>query len=93
MVIVSLIITNNEWVGIVFFFSSFFKLALIRSNLKMLELRFVDSIKKFYIWNLIRIIVFNIIFAHIIASVLLAISRINPDANWIQLKLVNNGFV
>jgi hypothetical protein len=93
MVIVSLAITNNEWVGIVFFFTSFLKMALISSNLKRLELRFIDSLKKFYIWNLIRIVIFNIIFAHIVASALLGASRINPESNWIQVKLVNNGFV
>jgi hypothetical protein len=70
-----------------------FKLALIGSNLKMLEIMFIGSIKKFYIWNLLRVVIFNIIFAHTIATALLAISRINPESNWIQVKLVNNGFV
>ncbi len=59
----------------------------------MLEILFIDSIKKFYLWNLIRVIIFNIIFAHIIATALLAISRINPDENWIMIKLVYKGFV
>jgi hypothetical protein len=93
MVAVSLPFHNNETVGIVFFFSTLFKLALIRSNLKILEIMFIDSIKKFYIWNLLRVIIFNIIFAHTIATALLATSRISPESNWIQLKLVNNGFV
>lgn len=93
MVFISLAYPKDETVGIIFFFSSFLKLALIKSNLKILELRFVDSIKKFYIWNLLRIIIFDIIFAHIISTALLAAARINPDANWVTVKLINNGFV
>jgi hypothetical protein len=42
---------------------------------------------------LIRVIIFNIIFAHAIATALLAIARINPDSNWINAKLVSNNFV
>jgi hypothetical protein len=68
-------------------------MSLIRSNLKILELRFIDSIKKFYIWNLLRVVIFDIIFAHTIAVVLLAISKINPEGNWIIVKLVNNNYV
>lgn len=49
--------------------------------------------KKFYLWNLLRILIFNVIFAHTLAVVLLAISRINPEYNWIKAKLVNNSLV
>jgi hypothetical protein len=93
MVFISLAYPKDETVGIIFFFSSFLKLVLINSNLKILELRFVDSIKKFYLWNLLRIIIFNIIFAHIISIALLAASKINPETNWVIIKLINNGFV
>lgn len=36
---------------------------------------------------------FNIIFAHTLATALLAISFINPGNNWIEIKLINNGLV
>ena len=79
--------------GIVFFFSSFLELFVVNENLKILELLFINSIRKFYIWNLMRVVIFDIIFGHLIAVALLAISNINPDSNWVTVKLVNNNFI
>lgn len=40
-----------------------------------------------------RVVIFDIIFAHLISVALLAISNINPDSNWVTVKLVNNNFI
>jgi hypothetical protein len=58
-----------------------------------LELLFINSIKKFYIWNLFRVVIFDIIFGHIIATALLATAKINADNNWVLVKLINNNLL
>jgi hypothetical protein len=76
MVPISLVYPNDSTIGIISFFSAFLKLFLIRSNLKILELLYINSRRKFYMWNLAKIIIFNIIFGHFISTCLLGISKI-----------------
>ena len=38
-------------------------------------------------------VIFDIIFGHLIAMALLAISNIDADSNWVIVKLVNNNFI
>ena len=35
------------------------------------------------IWNLIKVAMFNILFAHCLATILLGMSRYNPEDNWL----------
>lgn len=44
-------------------------------------------------WNLAKIIIFNIIFGHFISTALLGISKIRNDNNWVLIKLYNNGLL
>lgn len=93
MIIVSIIGYQSQTVGIVFFASSILKLFMIRPNIVQLEYVFINSAQRYYIWNLIRILVFNVIFANFVAAFLLSISFINPDDNWISAKLIANNLI
>jgi len=66
---------------------------LIRSNIRILELLFINSMRKYYLWNLAKVVIFNIFFGHAIATILIAIAKINPEFNWIDIKLIYNGLV
>lgn len=90
MNVFSLIFPTDNTVGIIFFFASFMKMILIRQNIRILELVFINSMKKYYYWNLIKVVIFNIFFGHAIATLLIAVSKINPESNWISVKLINN---
>lgn len=93
MVILSLILEENQVIGIIFFFSSLIRLISIRSNMRTLEIDFVDSMKKFYVFHLIRVVLFNLIFAHTIAISLLAIAKLDHQNNWIVTCLVSGGYI
>lgn len=93
MVPISLVYPSDSTIGIISFFSAFLKLFLIRTNLKILELLYINSRKKFYMWNLAKIIIFNIIFGHFISTCLLGIAKIESENNWIMIKLYNNGLL
>ena len=79
--------------GIVLFFSFLLKFIGFRSNLMILEVLFINSQRKYNIWGLIKVLMFNFILAHIIATILLAISRISPSESWVEVKLVGGGFI
>lgn len=93
MNIISLCLPRDNAVGIIFFCASLAKMYLIRSNIRILELLFINSMRKYYLWNLAKVVIFNIFFGHAIATILIAIAKINPEFNWIDIKLIYNGLV
>lgn len=46
----------------------------------------VNTVKKARYWNLAKVFVFNILFAHFTASIFLALLKMNKQANWYQTK-------
>ena len=92
MVPITLAYPNDATVGIISFFSAMFKLFYIRENIKTIELLYINSRRKFYMWNLGKIIFFNIIFGHFISTCLLAISKADKENNWV-IDIYNYGLL
>jgi len=93
MVIISIAISDSMIVGIFYLISSLLKLLVIGKDLSLLELIFVNSSKRYYVWNLSKVLIFNFVFAHIVTIILLSIRFINEDRNWVQAKLISNGLI
>lgn len=56
------------------FIFSLIKLFSLFGNLRVVETNFMNSSKKQRYWNLIKVAIFNVFFAHFIASIFLAMS-------------------
>ena len=93
MVILSIAFSNDTIIGVIFIISSILKLLTFGKDISLLELIFINSSKGFYIWNLTKVLIFNLIFAHIIAIILLAIRFINTERNWVDSKLLSTGLI
>lgn len=83
--IVTLFLPKSEVVGVIFFIISMIKLPKLSSNFRKIEVYYIDSQKKMQYWSLMKVVLFNIFFAHFVASILLAMSLID-DNNWIVSK-------
>lgn len=46
----------------------------------------INTIKKERYWNLFKVFVFNLLFAHFVASIFVAMIKIDPNRNWYQTK-------
>jgi len=89
MVVISLIAPDSQSVGIVMFISCLPKVYYLQVNFNILELLNINTIRKAQYWGVTKLIVFNIFFAHFIASILLAITYIQPSNNWLQSKHID----
>lgn len=63
--------------GLALFICSVLKILLCSKNLTYFQIIFLNSFKKEKYYKLFKVILFNIIFAHFIASMLLAMAAIN----------------
>jgi hypothetical protein len=63
--------------GVATFIISFMKLFTLYENLKLIEGNFINSFKKEQLFNLLKVGVFNIFFAHFVATILFAMSKID----------------
>ncbi len=68
--------------GIALFVWSIIRISLSNENLTFIQTTFLDSYKKEKYYKLFKVIFFNFIFGHFIASILLAISKIDENQNW-----------
>jgi hypothetical protein len=53
------------------------------SELISLEAAYIHSRKWGMVWRLFKIVIFNLILAHIVATILLGISYLDTSTNWI----------
>ena len=63
-----------------------FKLEYIWEKLQRLENLVIDNFYKEQYWGLIKVFLLNFCFAHFLAVILVAMSKIDPDHNWIVAK-------
>lgn len=74
----------------VFFFFLIIVLAFILSDLIQIEAAYLHSERSVLIWGLIKVCLSNIMFAHFMASFILAMSRINLEQNWMTRADIQN---
>lgn len=88
---IALLAVNNESqpLSIVLFVISIVKLFSLYENLRMFETTFINSFKKEQYFNLLKVALFNILFAHFVCSMLLAMSLIDSEKNWRVYKAIN----
>ena len=84
--------TSNDYsgLGLAIFIVSMIKLVTLYENLRVIETTFVNSFKKEQYWNLIKVILFNIFFAHFLASLLHAMTKIDENDNWLVSNSIQN---
>jgi hypothetical protein len=85
MILLTIIDPTNYSINVVAFFVATIKLFKIPINLKVLDLHYIDSHRKQCYWNLIKIIIFQLIFMHFVAAVLLAMLSLHHH-NWLVSK-------
>jgi len=93
MTILSLFIRDSVPFNIIFVISAVLKLFILGEDIDYLELILLSSSKRYYIWNLCKVLLFNIVFAHVMVIILLAISYIDADKNWIIVKLIDANYL
>lgn len=78
-----MIYPKNRGLSILFF--GFLILEFMRSvsELVNLEAAYIHSRKISMIWRLFKIVIFNLILAHIVATILLGMSYLDPNQSWI----------
>ncbi len=64
-------------IQIAFFIVSALKLLFIGFNLFKLEIMFVNTPKRERYWNLLKVFILNILFAHFLAPIFLALLKYN----------------
>lgn len=47
-------------------------------------MHFLQTRKRRLIWNLVKVGFFNILFAHVLATILLGMAKYDPENNWLQ---------
>jgi hypothetical protein len=77
----------HESIGISYFILCIFKLFILNFNIFKVELLLINTLKKERYWKLFKVFTFNILVAHFIASIFLAMLKINNDRNWYQTKI------
>lgn len=59
------------------------KLFKIPINLQVLDMHYINSNRKQMYWNLVKVIIFEVVFMHFIAGLLLAMSAFDNEKNWL----------
>lgn len=93
MVILSFFEKHSLAFNVLFIISAVLKLYILTEDIDYLELILLSSSRRYYIWNLCKVLLFNIVFAHLIVIYLLSISYIDPTKSWIVLKLELAGYL
>lgn len=68
------------------FFSSIIRIITLNESLNLIRITFINSYKKDQYYKLFKLIIFNILFAHFIACMLLWMIKLDFSQNWIISK-------
>jgi hypothetical protein len=91
MVIFYLFLGNNSiGFGVSLFLMCLIKLISSFNNFVAFETTFIKGFKNELYWKLIKTIVFNVAFAHFLASMLLAMAKLNEEENWLIAHSIQN---
>lgn len=84
MMILIMVIPSNQVINGIFF--SFLACIFLKtiSELIHLEAAYIHSRQISLLWRLAKMIIFNIIIAHIVGTILLAMAMISPENNWLM---------
>lgn len=77
---------TSQTVAIIYFVLCIAKLYNLSFSLFKLELMFVNTLNKARYWNLTKVFIINILFAHFMASIFLAMLKMNKERNWYDTK-------
>ncbi len=55
-------------------------------NLNYIRTAFIDSLRKEQYYKLLKVLILNCILCHFFASMLLALTKIDPEHNWMAAK-------
>jgi hypothetical protein len=59
-------------------------------KMEKLEVYFIENYYYEQYWSLVKVLLFNFCFAHVLSIILLTMANINPDHNWMVTKGINN---
>ena len=91
MILLFLILPFNQIVGIILFFVTLLTLIISTNNdLTVLESEYVLNDKFKLYWDLVKIALFNLLFAHFVASILFGMSEIDLENNWLTFAGIND---
>lgn len=68
------------------------KLPQCMEKMEKLEVSFIKNYHYEQYWSLIKVVLFNFCFAHILAIFLTAMANINPTDNWYQLRGIQDAY-
>jgi hypothetical protein len=88
--VLALVESNYSGLGVALFLISILKILTLYENLRVIELNFINSFQKRQFFKLSKVIIFNIFFAHFIASIFFAMSKLDIEKNWIRNKALEN---
>jgi hypothetical protein len=89
MILLTIIYPLNYGINVASFMVATIKLFKIPMNLKVLDLHYINSHRKQCYWNLIKVIIFELIFMHFVAAILLAMSSLNAH-NWLVAHKIDS---
>lgn len=88
LMIITLSLPDDIAAGVAQFIFSLIKMVYLSQIVKIVEGYFINSKKKENFWSLIKVVVFNIFFAHFLGCLLLAVLQLDdtPDNsnNWLN---------
>lgn len=58
----------------------------LNESLNLFRTTFIDSYKKDQYWKLLKLTIFNVLFAHFIACIILWMVGLNSTQNWLISK-------
>jgi hypothetical protein len=82
----AILLPQSETVGYLAFVIVTVRLFKIPISLKILDLHYINSQRKQAYWNLGKVIIFQMLFGHFIAGLLLAMVKIDEENNWLTAR-------
>jgi hypothetical protein len=84
-------LTNSQYNILNFLkISILFKLTDWFEKIKKLEVYFIDNYYKEQYWSLVKVFLFNFVYAHILSVILLCMADANPNKNWLTSIGIKN---
>jgi hypothetical protein len=83
VIIITIFEEVTKTIGLISLVIASIKIFKTSQNVRVLEVYYINSTRKQQYWNLMKVIIFNLFFGHLIAGVLIGISELNPGQNWI----------
>ena len=90
LMIIFIVEPYNRVSAIILFFYSLVMIVKILDDVATLESDYVRTENFSLYWDLLKIALFNLLFAHFVASVLFGMSEIDVDNNWLVAAEINN---